>query len=61
MLKAHESEVRLVVAVGQDGNVMPPCGRCREMLWQLNPLSEKLLVVLSEDMAKPLKELLPYR
>jgi cytidine deaminase len=36
MLKARESEVALVVAVNRVGEVMPPCGRCREMLWQLN-------------------------
>jgi cytidine deaminase len=61
MLKARESEVKLVVAVDQTGKVMPPCGRCREMLWQLNRENSELLVVFDNDTARPLKALLPYR
>lgn len=55
MLKAHESEVKLVVAVNRDGEVMPPCGRCREMLWQLNQMNGESLVILGEDTAMPSK------
>ena len=40
---------------------MPPCGRCRELLWQLNEANRKMLVVLDDTTAKPLAELLPYR
>lgn len=61
MLKARESEVALVVVVNRVGEVMPPCGRCREMLWQLNQTNRETLVVLSESTAKQLKDLLPYR
>jgi cytidine deaminase len=35
MLKAHESEIALVVAVDEQGTILLPCGRCREMMWQL--------------------------
>jgi cytidine deaminase len=61
MLKAHESQIALVVAVDEDGNVLPPCGRCREMMWQLNPVNSESLVVLAPDRAVPLRELLPFR
>lgn len=61
MLKAHESEIGLVVAVDEDGNVLPPCGRCREMMWQLNEANVNALVVLAQDRAVPLRELLPFR
>ena len=27
MLKAHESDIRLIVAVDTDGAILPPCGR----------------------------------
>ena len=30
MLTAGEQEIAKVVAVGYRGNVMPPCGRCRD-------------------------------
>ena len=61
MLKVHESEIALVVAVYQDGSVLPPCGRCREMMWQLNDVNVDALVILAPDRALPLKELLPFR
>lgn len=61
MLKVHESEIALVVAVSQDGSVLPPCGRCREMMWQLNDVNVDALVILAPDRAVPLRELLPFR
>jgi len=61
MLKAHESEIALVVAVDEHGTVLPPCGRCREMMWQLNPANKDALVILSLDRALPLRDLLPFR
>lgn len=61
MLKAHESEIALVVAVSADGSVLPPCGRCREMMWQLNDTNVHALVILAADRAVTLRELLPFR
>lgn len=61
MLKAHESEIALVVAVDEDGNVLPPCGRCREMMWQLNEVNVNALVILAHNRAVRLSELLPLR
>ena len=61
MLKAHESEIAFVVAVDKDGVVMVPCGRCRELMWQLNTANRDALVILSPDRALPLHELLPER
>ena len=38
MLTAGEDRVEKIVAVGSQGVIMPPCGRCRELLMQLgNP------------------------
>ena len=61
MLKAHESEIALVVAVTNSGAVIPPCGRCREMMWQLNDANVNALVILAPDRAVSLRELLPFR
>ena len=61
MLKAHESEIALVVAVNENGVVLPPCGRCREMMWQLSEANTNALVVLGADRAVVLRELLPFR
>ena len=61
MLKRRESKISMVVAVNDRGEVLPPCGRCREMMWQLDPSNREALVVLGGDWALPLRELLPYR
>jgi cytidine deaminase len=61
MLKFHESQVAMVVAVNHRGEVLSPCGRCREMMWQLNAANKDALIVLGVDLALPLRELLPYR
>jgi predicted RNase H-like nuclease/cytidine deaminase len=55
------AEIAIVVAVDKDGIVLPPCGRCREMMWQLNSANRDALVILSPDRARPLHELLPER
>jgi cytidine deaminase len=61
MLKYHESKIAVVVAVNDRGKVLPPCGRCREMMWQLDAANKDALIVLDVDLALPLRELLPYR
>ena len=60
MLKDHETQIAHVVAVHKSGAVFPPCGRCREMMWQLDTRNRDALVILAPDLAKPLHELLPY-
>ncbi len=58
MLTAGEDKVAQIVAVNWDKSVLPPCGRCREFLLQLgNPETQ---VLVAEDTAVPIKELLPY-
>ena len=58
MLTAGEDKAAQIVAVNWDKSVLPPCGRCREFLLQLgNPETQ---VLVAEDTAVPVKELLPY-
>ena len=58
MLTAGEDWVEKIVAVGSQGDIMPPCGRCRELLMQLgNP---DALVLVAEDTAVKVKDLLPF-
>jgi cytidine deaminase len=59
MLKDHETVISRVVAVHHDGRVFPPCGRCREMMWQLDKRNRDALVILSPTLVRPLHELLP--
>lgn len=58
MLTAGENRVEKIVAVNWDKHILPPCGRCREYLLQLgNP---ETLVLVAENTAVPVKNLLPY-
>jgi cytidine deaminase len=61
MLKAREAEIQMIVAVGSDAKVLPPCGRCWELIWQISPANRATWVVLGAEVGKRLEELLPDR
>jgi cytidine deaminase len=58
MLKHRESEIDAVVAVGADV-ILAPCGRCRELMAQVNPANLDCRVVLAPDRVVLLRALLP--
>jgi cytidine deaminase len=61
MLKNQESEIKTIVAVDDEGIILAPCGRCRELIWQVNRLNADTVVLLSNGRTKLLGELLPER
>jgi cytidine deaminase len=58
MLKNRETWITDVVAVTDEG-ILPPCGRCREMILQLDRRNFDCRVILGEDKATTLRQLLP--
>ena len=58
MLKHRESEIDTVVAVGAAG-ILAPCGRCRELMAQINPANMNCRVVLGDNRIVTLRSLLP--
>jgi cytidine deaminase len=58
MLKARETEIRAIVAVSARG-VLPPCGRCRELLLQISDRNTDTLVAVNDSESMPLKDLIP--
>jgi cytidine deaminase len=60
MVTAGESQVLKMVAVGWDGRIMPPCGRCREFISQLHDENMSAEVLVAEGGVVRLRELLPY-
>jgi len=58
MLKHRETIIRKIVAVSEH-SVLAPCGRCRELMFQVNLLNLECEVILPEGSVK-LKELLPH-
>lgn len=63
MVTAGEYRISRIVAVwrGDDGRlyVLPPCGRCREFIQQVDPANLDTQVVLARERRIALRELLP--
>ncbi|REC43402.1 cytidine deaminase family protein [Chryseobacterium pennipullorum] len=60
MLKNGERYIKAVVAVGNDGNAVPPCGRCRELMSQLSKENLNAVIEVKNGVFVTLKELMPY-
>ncbi len=60
MLKHRETQIDMIVAVTKD-SIIPPCGRCRELMFQVNDKNKLTKVYLTEERYVTLNELLPIR
>ena len=60
MITAGESRVTKMIAVGWDGQIMPPCGRCREFISQLDDENLNTQVMVGEGVVLTIQDLLPY-
>lgn len=58
MLKARETRIEMVVAVGRT-RILSPCGRCREMMAQVDQGNLATQVVMPGGRVVTLRELLP--
>jgi len=61
MLEARETRIAEIVAVWDNGHIFAPCGRCREMLIQVNEANLETRVMLSPIEVRTLAELMPFR
>ena len=59
MLKHRESEIEMLVGVNEKMEIAPPCGRCRELIYQINRLNADTKIIVSQNETITLKELLP--
>ncbi len=60
MVTAGENRILKMIAVGWDGQIMPPCGRCREFISQLHSENLNTEVKVAEDTITTIEKLLPY-
>ena len=58
MLKARECDIATIVAVWDEGGIVAPCGRCRELLWQVSPKPVDTRVIVGPAEVRTLAELL---
>lgn len=57
MLKHRETHISHIVAVHEDGKILPPCGRCRELILQLGDQNLDTQVLLPENTIMRLEDL----
>ena len=64
MVTAGEYGIERIVAVWRDDSgvlyVLPPCGRCREFIRQVDPANLDTNVILGRDSTEKLRDLLPH-
>jgi len=59
MVRSGETRISKIVATTADGKIIPPCGRCRELLYQIDESNVDTAVIVAEGLRRPLGELLP--
>ena len=59
MVTAGENRIKKIVAVGQS-EIMPPCGRWREFIRQIHNDNIHTQVMVSDETAVTIKDLLPH-
>ena len=60
MVRSGETRITKIVATTAEGTIIPPCGRCRELLYQIDESNLEAMVLIGNDERRPLRELLPY-
>ncbi|MGG1662071.1 cytidine deaminase family protein [Brevibacillus sp. NRS-1366] len=60
MITQGENRVLKMIAVGSQGKIMPPCGRCREFISQIHSDNVNTEVMVDHGIIVTLKELLPH-
>mgnify|MGYP006281925937 CR=1 FL=1 len=59
MLKHSETQIDIIVAVSKE-EIISPCGRCREMMVQIDRKNLNTKVMVTDEKIITLKDLIPY-
>ncbi len=60
MVTHGEHKIKKIVAVSEDGKILPPCGRCREFMHQIHEENLNTEIIIDKNKVVKLKDLLPY-
>ena len=60
MVTNQEFKISKIVAVLGDDTILPPCGRCREFMYQIDRDNLDTDVIIERDKTIKLRDLLPY-
>lgn len=61
MVTAGETRIEMVAAIAGDGTLLPPCGRCRELLYEIDRGNLDTQIILGPQKTMLLRDLLPER
>ena len=59
MVTAGEKDIDVIVAINKEGEVIAPCGRCREYIYQISGHNANTRVILRDGKSMIIDELLP--
>ena len=59
MLNAGESRIKALLVLDHDGALLPPCGKCLEVMTQLDETNRNATVYLSKEKTVTVGELYP--
>jgi len=59
LAKTKKLRIKRIVAVNDKGRILPPCGRCRELIYLMDRRNLATKVILSKSRTVPLSKLLP--
>ena len=59
MLNAGESRIKALLVLDHDGALLPPCGKCLEVMTQLDETNRNATVYLSKEKTVAVGELYP--
>ncbi|HLC60448.1 MAG TPA: cytidine deaminase [Candidatus Nanoarchaeia archaeon] len=60
MVTNGEEKIKKIVAVVEGGKIIPPCGRCREIINQIHKQNKNTEVMIGKNKVVKLEELLPH-
>jgi cytidine deaminase len=60
MITNGEQRIKKIVAIGDDGIIRPPCGRCREFMHQIHEDNLDSDVIIDKGKVVKLRDLLPH-
>ena len=61
MISNKEDRIKAIVAVDMNGNILPPCGRCREFMLQINIKNTDTEVLIDKHNSEKLSALMPHK
>lgn len=59
MITGGEYKIKKIVTVGRNGKIIPSCGKCRELMYQINRENYDSDIIIGNKKVVKLRDLLP--